>query len=73
MISFERSSKRLVEKTFCDVDPDNAEDNEDDNQDDEKIVCPNGSTELNLSNFKFKDEQNSKSISVSSPKEIVYN
>ena len=73
MISFEQSSKGLVEETFCDVDPDNAEDNEDDNQDDEKIVCPNGSTELNLNNFKFKDEQNSKSISVSSPKEIVYN
>ena len=66
MNSFDRSIKRLVEETFCDIDPDNAEDNEDDNQDDEKIVCPIGSAELNLNNFKFKVEQNSKSISVSS-------
>ena len=66
MNSFDRSSKRLVEETFCVVDPDYAEDIEDDNQDDEKIVCPSGSAELNLNNFKFKDEQNSKSISVPS-------
>ena len=66
LVSFERSSKRLVEETFCDVDPDNAEDNEDDDQDDEKIICSSGSAELNLNNFKFKDEQNSKSVSVSS-------
>ena len=64
--SFNRSSKRLVKETFCDVDPDNAEDIEDDNQDNEKIVCPSGSAELNLNNFKFKDEQNTKSISVPS-------
>ena len=66
MNSFDQSSKRLVEETFFDVDTDNSEDIEDDNQADEKIVCPSGSAELNLNNFKFKDEQNSKSISVPS-------